>query len=76
MAIIDLHLPKDEQDTDQIKFIKADVSESSQVQDATSAIVGWCKDAGLSIVAVVCCAGYLGSAKVGLVRVFPADWLC
>lgn len=76
VAVVDLHLPKDEQDTDRLRFFKADVSQSNQVQEATSAIVNWCKDAGLAIIAVVCCAGYLGSAKVALTPDFAIEGFC
>lgn len=68
VAVIDLHLPKDDIrfTSDRLKFFKADVSNSDEVQQVTGEIANWSESSGLKIAAVVCCAGLLGPQKVCL----------
>lgn len=63
---MDLQLPRaDHRDTtEHVRYYKADVSNPQDVQAATKGIIQWSSEAGLDIAAVVCCAGFLGPAKV------------
>ena len=64
--MIDLQLPTSRgDDFKNIKYFKADVSNTKDVEEATNGIISWSKEARLDVIAVVCCAGYLGPAKVG-----------
>lgn len=65
--MIDLQLPTTSGAAPRnIKYFKADVSNSDEVKKATEGVVSWSKEAKLDVGAVVCCAGYLGPGKVAL----------
>ncbi|KAL7942662.1 NAD(P)-binding protein [Trichoderma barbatum] len=68
IAVFDLQLPKDSPAGDSIsqthRFFKVDVSKTEQVAEAVQAVVAWSKQTSKPIAAVVCCAGYLGPAKI------------
>ncbi|KAM0330823.1 hypothetical protein ACHAQA_003778 [Verticillium albo-atrum] len=66
VAIIDLTAPKagTASDSSRIKFFQADVSNTSQVTAAVDGIKSWSEETGVPIQAIICCAGFLGSAKI------------
>lgn len=64
--MIDLQLPEKATvgQSDSVRYFKADVSNEQDVKKATSGIVEWSESTKLDVAAIVCCAGYLGPAKV------------
>lgn len=65
-AVIDLQIPDDikGKKSSQLRYFQADVSNESQVREATNGILSWSKEDNLDIAGAVCCAGYLGRMKV------------
>jgi NAD(P)-dependent dehydrogenase (short-subunit alcohol dehydrogenase family) len=74
VAVIDLNLPEkgNELEKSQCRFFKADVSNTSDVEKATSEIVNWSETSGHQIAAIVCCAGFLGPQKVCLKQIYSS----
>ncbi|KAL2203669.1 NAD(P)-binding protein [Sarocladium strictum] len=64
VAVVDLNLPGELQDTDKIRHYKADVSNQKDVASVVASIVEWANEANLRIEGVITCAGYLGPAKI------------
>ncbi|KAG5746710.1 hypothetical protein H9Q72_010677 [Fusarium xylarioides] len=76
VAVIDLQLPKiqdNESVNPKVKHFKADVSNTDDVKDATSSIILWSQTSGRDIAAVICCAGFLGPAKIISKKAKPLD---
>lgn len=64
VAVIDLTLPKESPKSTKRRCFKADVSNPEEVSLAVQGIIAWADKMALDIHAVVCCAGFLGPAKV------------
>lgn len=64
ISVFDLQLPAGSSDSHKYRYFKVDVSNTEQVATAVQAVTAWSKETGKPIAAVVCCAGFLGPAKV------------
>ncbi|KAM6485788.1 hypothetical protein HDV62DRAFT_387217 [Trichoderma sp. SZMC 28011] len=64
IAVFDLQLPAGSSDSQKHRYFKVDVSKTEQVATAVKAVVSWSKETNRPIAAVVCCAGFLGPAKI------------
>ncbi|KAI0202328.1 hypothetical protein F4808DRAFT_421200 [Astrocystis sublimbata] len=66
VAIIDLGEPQDNDSAvlPRAKYFKADITNSNAVEWAVKDIVAWSGNLRCIIVATVCCAGFLGPAKI------------
>lgn len=68
IAVFDLQLPKGASgnaiELQGQKYFKVDVSKTEDVAAAVEGVVAWSKETNKPIAAVVCCAGFLGPAKV------------
>ncbi|KAM0265118.1 hypothetical protein ACHAQJ_000270 [Trichoderma viride] len=68
IAVFDLQLPKgvsgSTADLQGQKYFKVDVSKTEEVAAAVDGVVAWSKETKKPIAAVVCCAGFLGPAKI------------
>lgn len=64
IAVFDLQLPAGSSDSQKHRYFKVDVSKTEQVATAVKAVAAWSKETNKPIAAVVCCAGFLGPAKV------------
>lgn len=68
IAVFDLQLPKSASgnavELQGQKYFKVDVSKTEDVAVAVEGVVAWSKETKKPIAAVVCCAGFLGPAKV------------
>lgn len=77
-AVFDLQLPEDlpdgKPDLKKQRFFKVDVSKTEQVAAAVHGVVAWSKETNKPVAAVVCCAGFLGPAKVDITHFFSIHW--
>jgi NAD(P)-dependent dehydrogenase (short-subunit alcohol dehydrogenase family) len=68
IAVFDLQLPKGASgsavDLQGQKYFKVDVSKTEEIAAAVEGVVAWSKETKKPIAAVICCAGFLGPAKV------------
>ncbi|KAH8123788.1 hypothetical protein FP744_10005685 [Trichoderma asperellum] len=68
IAVFDLQLPKGAPgiavELQGQKYFKVDVSRTEDVAAAVEGVVAWSKETKKPIAAVVCCAGFLGPAKI------------
>ncbi|KAK4085555.1 uncharacterized protein Triagg1_545 [Trichoderma aggressivum f. europaeum] len=64
IAVFDLQLPTGSSDSQKHRYFKVDVSNTEQVATAVKAVAAWSKETSKPIAAVVCCAGFLGPAKI------------
>ncbi|KAH6679967.1 hypothetical protein F5X68DRAFT_223748 [Plectosphaerella plurivora] len=64
VAVIDLTLPKKATKSTTLRCFKADVSNLEEVALAVQGILQWAYEKSLDIHGVVCCAGFLGPAKI------------
>lgn len=68
IAVFDLQLPKGASgnavELQGQKYFKVDVSKTEDVAAAVEGVVAWSREMKKPVGAVVCCAGFLGPAKV------------
>jgi NAD(P)-dependent dehydrogenase (short-subunit alcohol dehydrogenase family) len=64
VAVIDLSLPTESSESPKLRSFKADVSNPEEIALAIQGIIAWADEMALEIHAVVCCAGFLGPARV------------
>ena len=66
IAVIDLQIPEAAKklESPRLRYFKADITDSAGVQQAVAEIEAWRNAGSLRLSAILCCAGFLGPAKV------------